>query len=134
MGAQRREQGVGLARVDDPRQRARGADQRHPAIRATCRQPVWHRILGDHTADDQILEQDVLGFIRSQRQPRRGVSVVRIEDGEAGLSARTIKRRLASVSAEAAFDDVAGRRRWVRRLGCTRRLDVGAGCAPQQPD
>ena len=82
----------------------------------------------------EVSEADVLGFIRSQRQPRRGVSVVRIEDGEAGLSARTIKRRLASVSAEAAFDDVAGRRRRVRRLGCTRRLDVGAGCAPQQPD
>jgi integrase/recombinase XerD len=46
----------------------------------------------------EVSEADVLGFIRSQRQPRRGVSVVRIEDGEAGLSARTIKRRLASVS------------------------------------
>ena len=34
----------------------------------------------------------------SQRQPRRGATVVRIEDGEAGLSARTIKRRLASVT------------------------------------
>ena len=42
----------------------------------------------------EVSEADVLGFIRSQRQPRRGVSVVRIEDGEAGLSARTIKRRL----------------------------------------
>src|SRR6478736_10422130 len=46
----------------------------------------------------EVSEADVLGFIRSQRQPRRGVSVVRIEDGEARLSARTIKRRLASVS------------------------------------
>ena len=33
-----------------------------------------------------------------QRQPRRGATVVRIEDGEAGLSARSIKRRLASVT------------------------------------
>ena len=73
-GAQRREQGVGLARVDDPRQRARGADQRHPAIRATCRQPAWHRILGDHTADDQILEQATdrgqTTLDRARRQPR----------------------------------------------------------------
>ena len=46
----------------------------------------------------EVTEADVLAFIRSQRQPRRGASVVRIEDGEAGLSARTIKRRLASVT------------------------------------
>ena len=41
---------------------------------------------------------DVLSFVKAQRAPRRGVSVVRIEDGEAGLSSRTIKRRLASVA------------------------------------
>lgn len=41
---------------------------------------------------------DVLTFITSQRAPRRGATVVRLEDGESGLSARTIKRRLASVS------------------------------------
>src|SRR5680860_1430493 len=33
-----------------------------------------------------------------RRAPPRGPSVVRLEDGEAGLSARTIKRRLASIS------------------------------------
>jgi integrase/recombinase XerD len=41
---------------------------------------------------------DVLAFIKAQRAPRLGPKVVRIEDGETGLSARTIKRRLASVS------------------------------------
>jgi site-specific recombinase XerD len=46
----------------------------------------------------EVTDADVLSFIRAQRQPRRGVEVVRIEDGEAGLSARTIKRRLASVT------------------------------------
>jgi site-specific recombinase XerD len=46
----------------------------------------------------EVTDADVLSFIRAQRQPRRGVGVVRIEDGEAGLSARTIKRRLASVT------------------------------------
>ncbi|MGB8389342.1 tyrosine-type recombinase/integrase [Mycobacterium sp.] len=46
----------------------------------------------------EITGADVLSFIAAQRQPRRGAKVVRIEDGEAGLSARTIKRRLASVS------------------------------------
>ena len=40
---------------------------------------------------------DVLAFIKAQRRPRRA-KVVRIEDGEAGLSARTIKRRLATIA------------------------------------
>ncbi|MET9634447.1 tyrosine-type recombinase/integrase [Lentzea sp. NPDC006480] len=41
---------------------------------------------------------DVLVFIKAQREPRHGATVVRIEDGESGLSARTIKRRLATVA------------------------------------
>jgi site-specific recombinase XerD len=42
---------------------------------------------------------DVLGFIAEQRQPRPGrANVVRLSDGESGLSARTIQRRLSSVS------------------------------------
>ena len=41
---------------------------------------------------------DVLEFIVDQRRPRRGGKVVRLEDGEAGLSARTIRRRLSSLS------------------------------------
>ncbi len=45
-----------------------------------------------------VIAADVLAFIKSQRAPRRGGTVVRLEDGEKGLSARTIKRRLASVS------------------------------------
>ena len=45
-----------------------------------------------------VTTADVLVFIKAQRAPRRGATVVRLEDGEAGLSARTIKRRLASVS------------------------------------
>jgi integrase/recombinase XerD len=46
----------------------------------------------------EVEATDVLAFIVAQRAPRRGPRVVRSEDGEAGLSARTIKRRLASVS------------------------------------
>ena len=45
-----------------------------------------------------VTTADVLAFIASQRVPRRGATVVRIEDGEPGLSARTIKRRLATVA------------------------------------
>jgi integrase/recombinase XerD len=47
---------------------------------------------------EEVRDADVLAFIQIQRRPRRGATVVRIEDGEAGLSARTIKRRLASVT------------------------------------
>lgn len=40
---------------------------------------------------------DVLAFIADQRAPRRG-NVVRLADREAGLSARTVRRRLATLS------------------------------------
>ena len=46
----------------------------------------------------EVTVADVLGFIETQRRPTRGENVVRLEDGEAGLSARTIRRRLSSVS------------------------------------
>jgi hypothetical protein len=46
----------------------------------------------------EVTTADVLAFITHQRAPRRGATVVRIEDGEPGLSARTIKRRLATIT------------------------------------
>jgi len=46
----------------------------------------------------EVTVADVLGFIEAQRRPTRGDNVVRLEDGETGLSARTIRRRLSSVS------------------------------------
>jgi integrase/recombinase XerD len=45
-----------------------------------------------------VTSADVLNFIEAQRAPRRGVNVVRLADGETGLAASTIKRRLATVS------------------------------------
>ena len=45
-----------------------------------------------------VTTADVLAFITRQRAPRRGATVVRIEDGEPGLAARTIKRRLATIA------------------------------------
>src|SRR6266536_224233 len=45
-----------------------------------------------------VVTADVIEFIRAQREPRHGATVVRIEDGESGLSARTIKRRLATIA------------------------------------
>lgn len=57
---------------------------------------VFFSTVGKDPAD--VVTADVLAFIKEQRRPRRGAKVVRIEDGEAGLSARTIKRRLATVA------------------------------------
>lgn len=45
----------------------------------------------------QVTAVDVFSFLAAQRAPRHGVRVVRFDDGEAGLSARTIARRLSSV-------------------------------------
>ena len=47
---------------------------------------------------DQVEVADVLGFIHQQRRPRGSGNVVRLSDGEAGLSSRTIQRRLSTVS------------------------------------
>ena len=47
----------------------------------------------------EVTSRDVLDFVRAQQRPRAGAEkVVRISDGGAGLSASTIKRRLAAVS------------------------------------
>jgi hypothetical protein len=68
----------------------------------------------------------VFAFINSQRTARFGPAVVRPEDGERGLSARTIKRRLASVSGFFAYFVVRGtfrvRRNPVPHGMATRRL------------
>ena len=45
----------------------------------------------------EVTTADVFSFLTAQRAPRRGAEVVRLEDGEAGLAARTIARRLSSV-------------------------------------
>ena len=49
-------------------------------------------------APAEVTPADVLGFITEQRKPKGDGRIVRLADGEAGLSARTIKRRLSSVS------------------------------------
>lgn len=57
---------------------------------------VFFRVIDRDPAE--VVTADVLAFIKAQREPRRGAGVVRIEDGEGGLSARTIKRRLATIA------------------------------------
>ena len=60
----------------------------------------------------EIRPKDVMAFVTAQRRPKPGAeNVVRIADGSAGLSAATIKRRLAAVSSLYGYlitrDDVA---------------------------
>jgi integrase/recombinase XerD len=45
----------------------------------------------------EVTAADVFSFLSAQRAPRQGERVVRLDDGEPGLSARTIARRLSSV-------------------------------------
>ncbi len=44
-----------------------------------------------------VTPADVFSFLAAQRAPRREAKVVRLEDGEVGLAARTIARRLSTV-------------------------------------
>ena len=47
----------------------------------------------------EVRPKHVMAFVTAQRRPKPGAeNVVRIADGSAGLSAATIKRRLAAVS------------------------------------
>jgi site-specific recombinase XerD len=46
----------------------------------------------------EVTAADVFAFIAAQRRGPDDGRVVRLADGESGLAARTIKRRLASVS------------------------------------
>lgn len=45
-----------------------------------------------------VTTADVLDFIADQRAPRRGGNVIGLHDREVGLSARTVRRRLATLS------------------------------------
>ena len=64
----------------------------------------------------QVNAADVFAFLASQRTPRLGERVVRLEDGEPGLAARTVARRLSSVRGLYAY------------LGA--RGDTGVTCNP----
>jgi integrase/recombinase XerD len=57
---------------------------------------VFFEVVG--RTPNEVSAADVFAFLAAQRAPRRGEKVVRIEDGEAGLAARTIARRLSSVA------------------------------------
>jgi integrase/recombinase XerD len=56
---------------------------------------VFFEVVGKEPAE--VASADVFAFLAEQRTPRHE-KVVRIEDGEGGLSARTIARRLSSIA------------------------------------
>ena len=56
----------------------------------------------------EVTTADVFSFLAAQRTPRHGDTVVRLEDGEAGLAARSIARRLSSVRGLFAYLVVRG--------------------------
>jgi integrase/recombinase XerD len=58
-------------------------------------QGVVSTVMKDPT---EVATADVFTVIKDQRCPRRGANVVRIDDGGPEPSARTIKRRLATVA------------------------------------
>ena len=49
-------------------------------------------------APSEVVPADVFGFVAAQRKSSGDGRIVRLVDGESGLSSRTIKRRLSSVS------------------------------------
>lgn len=75
-----------------------GARARANTVRAYAHDlKVFFSVVGKEPATVQ--PSDVLDFVVAQQRPRSGAEkVVRISDGGAGLSASTIKRRLAAVS------------------------------------
>jgi integrase/recombinase XerD len=56
----------------------------------------------------EVTAADVFAFLAEQRTPRLGDRVVRLEDAEPGLAARTIARRLSSVRGLYAYLAVRG--------------------------
>lgn len=102
---------------------------------------VFFTVVGEEPA--QVTTPEVFAFLTAQRAPRLGEGVVRLEDGEAGLAARTIARRLSSVSGLFAYlsarGDVGLVRNPVPRGSVQPGAGAGAGgagcrwCAPRAP-
>ena len=88
---------VGHELVDDFLEFA-GGRARPSTVRAYAHDlKVFFAVVGKEPTD--VTPRDVLEFVAAQQRPRSGAeNVVRISDGAAGLSAATIKRRLAAVS------------------------------------
>ena len=93
----RREYRVGHELVDEFLEFAAGR-ARPNTVRAYAHDlSVFFGVIRKEPAE--VTPRDVLRFVSEQRRPRKGAeNLVRISDGESGLSTSTIKRRLAAVS------------------------------------
>lgn len=87
---------LGQPDVDDYLRFVAARARRNTLLATAYDLKVFFTVVGKAPAD--VTTRDVLAFLKHQRAPRRGPGVNRLEDGEAGLSARTVKRRLTSVS------------------------------------
>ena len=67
---------------------------------------VFFGVVGKPPAE--VSAADVFAFLAAQRAPRRGERVVRLDDGEAGLAARTLDSRRAIVRGLYAYLVVRG--------------------------
>jgi integrase/recombinase XerD len=89
--------GLGHPLLDDYLEFVAARSRRNTLLATAYDLKVFFSVVAKPPAE--VRTADVLGFISAQRAPRRGGGkVVRLVDGEKGLSARTIKRRLSSVS------------------------------------
>jgi site-specific recombinase XerD len=96
VGTELRSLALGLPPVDDYLQ----------FVGARCRLNTWLATAYDllvffstipkEPAD--VTTADVFAFLQAQRTPRRDPKIIRLEDRQAGLAVRTLKRRLASIS------------------------------------
>ena len=93
----RREYRVGHELVDEFLEFASGR-ARPNTVRAYAHDlSVFFRVIRKEPSE--VTPKDVLRFVTAQQRPRSGAeNVVRISDGGSGMSASTIKRRLAAVS------------------------------------
>jgi len=87
---------LGHPEVDEYLEFVRARARRNTLLAVAYDLKVFFTLVSKEPED--VTTRDVLAFLKAQRAPRRGRGVVRLEDGEAGLSSRTIKRRLSSVS------------------------------------
>ena len=92
--------------VSRPLSRAEVLDRYVEFVAARCRPNTVIATVSDlraffaviDKAPSEVTSRDVFDFIAAQRGGRGGGRVVRLSDGESGLAARTIRRRLAVVS------------------------------------
>src|SRR4051794_38343059 len=96
---------LGHRLLDDYLEFVAGRGARNTWLATAYDLKVFFDVIGKEPAD--VTAADVFAFLAEQRAPRRGEKVVRIEDGEAGLAARTIARRLSSVAG--LFEDLLAR-------------------------